>query len=377
MPELTLDSHVRTITEAEIARQPRVWEKTADLIAEFRCALDDFLRKSAPAGTHVILTGAGTSAFIGEVIAPDLGAATGNRVSAVPTTTLLSNPYHHLTDDRILLVSFARSGASPESLAATKVADELIPNASHLIITCNPDGPLAQAHRSRADSFVLCIPEANDAAFAMTSSFTGMLLGALLVFNRTGAPAVRELAAVAERLIADSTQLRSRVGVTPSRVVWLGSGPLAGLAREAALKQMELTAGTIPSFFDSPLGFRHGPKAILDGRTLVVVFLSNNAYTRQYDEDIVEEIAVSTSQCRVMTVGPGVLRDGTPPTFEIGNLPPFTDESLAVIHILVAQLLAVELSVRMGMRTDNPFPSGDVNRVVQGVTIHELPAGEV
>ena len=44
-----------------------------------------------------------------------------------------------------LLVSFARSGNSPESVAAVDLADEVLPQCRHLVITCNGEGALAAA----------------------------------------------------------------------------------------------------------------------------------------------------------------------------------------------------------------------------------------
>ncbi len=73
-------------------------------------------------------------------------------------------------------------------------------------------------------------------------------------------------------------------------MVYLGSHVFKGLAREAALKLLELTDGGMIAASDSPLGFRHGPKTIVNDRTLVVIFLSNDAYTRRYDLDLLEEI---------------------------------------------------------------------------------------
>ena len=65
---------------------------------------------------------------------------------------------------------------------------------------------------------------------------------------------------------------------------------------------LELTAGQVVSYFDTSLGFRHGPKAVLNDRTLAVVFLSNDAYTRRYDEDIVTELGQALGQQHVLVV---------------------------------------------------------------------------
>lgn len=51
-----------------------------------------------------------------------------------------------------------------------------------------------------------------------------------------------------------------------------------------------LTDGRVVSIGESPLGFRHGPKTIVNGSTLVVTLLSNDAYTRQYDLDLLREL---------------------------------------------------------------------------------------
>ncbi len=86
------------------------------------------------------------------------------------------------------------------------------------------------------------------------------------------------------------------------RVVYLGSGALKGLAREAALKMLELTDGRVIAAADSPLGFRHGPKTILNGQSLVVVFLCNDPHARRYDLDLIAELTRDAVAARVITV---------------------------------------------------------------------------
>ncbi|MGZ7186146.1 SIS domain-containing protein, partial [Streptococcus pyogenes] len=55
-------------------------------------------------------------------------------------------------------------------------------------------------------------------------------------------------------------------------------------------KILELTAGKIATMYESPLGFRHGPKSFINNKTLVILFASNDAYTRQYDVDLLNEV---------------------------------------------------------------------------------------
>ena len=61
------------------------------------------------------------------------------------------------------------------------------------------------------------------------------------------------------------------------RIVYLGSNTLKGTSQESALKMLELTAGRVVTMYDTPMGFRHGPKSIVDDTTLTVVYLSDEA----------------------------------------------------------------------------------------------------
>jgi tagatose-6-phosphate ketose/aldose isomerase len=149
---------------------------------------------------------------------------------------------------------------------------------------------------------------------------------------------------------------------------------LTALARESALKLLELTAGRVVSYFDSPLGFRHGPKAVLHPGTLAVVFVSNDPYTRRYDEDIVAELrtALGAEHVVVLTGRPDPSEDVGGRRWVLPNLEKEEDAALALPFLVVAQLLALQMSLALGCTPDNPFPTGDVNRVVKGVTVYPL-----
>lgn len=375
-----------TATYREILQQPDVWQETARSLRQRRTALDAFLAPLlARENLRIVLTGAGTSAFIGQIAAPSLGARLGRRVEAVATTDLVSHPDAYLpTDVPTLLVSFARSGDSPESTAATELADQLLGEVSHLIVTCNADGALRRAHASRPGSFVLLMPErSHDAGFAMTSSFTSMLLAVLLALGGDDEAAVDALAAAAEGLLAREEPFARLAGEVPRRLVYLGGGPLTGLARESALKMLELTAGHVIAYFDSSLGFRHGPKAVLDDHSLAVVYRSADPYSGAYDEDIVEELRASVGPERVLTVSAGEAgQAGAEATTEgtdwvLAGLEALDDAYLAVAYVVFAQLFALYCSAALELTPDNPFPNGDVNRVVKGVVIHPLTDARV
>ena len=159
-------------------------------------------------------------------------------------------------------------------------------------------------------------------------------------------------------------------------MVYLGSGSMKGLARESALKVLELTAGRVVAMGDSPLAFRHGPKSVLDDTTLVVMYLSNDPHTRAYDLDLLRELRQSQGDDNVLAVSAdqGDDADGDA-SWQLPDAAQLGDTALAIPAVLCAQLLALHSSLALGLTADNPFPSGEVNRVVQGVRIHSLQRG--
>lgn len=365
-------------TADEIAQQPDVWRQIARESAASRADTASFLDPIlASEQVRIILTGAGSSGFAGQVLAPMLVPRLGRRVDAVATTDLVATPQAWLAEDLpTLLVSFARSGDSPESVAATAVADQMLTECSHLVVTCNRTGRLAQELGSRADSHLLMLPEAaNDRGFAMTSSFTGMILAAMLALAPLGEDLpVAQLARAAEQVLTrHGAAARALAQRAPERLVYLGSGALTGLARESALKALELTAGGVVALAESSLGFRHGPKSVLNDRTMVIAYIANDPYTRRYDLDIVAELqeSIPSENLLVIAALPDDVPDGLT-VWEVPGLGTADDGLMGLAAVVCAQLIAVSLSLSLGITPDNPFPRGEVNRVVQGVTVHPL-----
>lgn len=358
-------------TLREIVQQPVTLRQTQSLLAAGKAGIEAFVAPLlARPDLRIILTGAGTSAFIGECLAPWLSRELGRNVEAIATTDIVSAPDFHLRREvPTLLVSFGRSGSSPESVAAADVLDACVDEAFHLIITCNAEGELGQ--RSGDNIHVVVLPEAtHDRGFAMTSSFSAMMLAALSILGGIDeldtrieaiAEAVQGTLASAEPVVAD---LASR---DFKRVVYLGSGVFKGLAREAALKLMELSDGAVVTAFDTALGFRHGPKTIINAETLAVVFVSNDPLIRLYDLDIVEELRADGKAGAICVIS---AQPAEGVHVAIPGMSAAADADLLFPFIVPAQLLGLHVSLTLGLTPDRPNASGTVNRVVQGVRIH-------
>ena len=361
-------------TAREIAQQPQMWLRVEKLLTAERASLQQFVAPIVqdPAG-RIVLTGAGTSAFIGQCLQPALSARLRCRVDAVATTDAVSAPQLWLKSSApTLLVSFARSGNSPESKATLDLAEQLLGNVRHLVVTCNKDGELADRARKMSNAHLVLLPEAtNDRGFAMTSSFTCMVLAAALAFDAIQPATVARLARSAELLLQQMpARAQQLVGSRFERVVYLGSNELLGLAREAALKLLELTDGQIATLAESTLGFRHGPKSMVDRNTLVVVMLSNAAYTRAYDVDLLEELRRDGRAGGILALSGRA--DGRLPGEHVlfAGMDGASDIELSLLHVIVAQCYALAESLAHGLQPDLPNTTGVVNRVVQGVTIY-------
>jgi tagatose-6-phosphate ketose/aldose isomerase len=359
------------LTAREIAQQPDVWLEVGALVNRERERLGAFLAPLlANPRIRVVLTGAGTSSYIGACLAPSLSQHLGRRVEAVATTDLVSGPHLYLQRDvPTLLVSFARSGGSPESVAAIDLAQQALDDVHHLVITCNAEGDLARQMAGAANACVLVLPDStHDRAFAMTSSFTSMVLSAALIFGaiaRERVPSLARACAVALPLLqASAGDLAAR---RFERAVFLGSNGLQGLAAEGALKMLELTDGRTVALAQSVLGFRHGPKTIVTDRTLIIVFVSNDAYTRAYDLDLLDELRRDARAGAIVAVGAGPMGDAR---LELAGMSGATDLELALLDVVFAQCLGLRQSLQFGLAPDNPNVAGVVSRVVKGVRIH-------
>lgn len=372
-------------TANEIVQQPDVWrEATKNLYdnkSNIKKFIENFLEKE---NGRVILTGAGTSAFAGETCEPYLTKTIGKRVEAIATTDLVASPKNYFIKNiPTLLISFARSGNSPESVHAVNLANELVDDLYQIIITCNEDGKLAINTKDDNNSLLLLMPsKTNDLGFAMTSSFTTMVLSCIGIFNietiDTFVSDTEKLAISVEKFIdSNIDKIQKLVNEDFERIIYLGSSTSKGIARESALKVLELTAGKVNASYDTPLGFRHGPKSVINNESVTIIYISNDKYTRLYDVDLAKEMLAHRKEDKVILVGCNIedeLRDKANYVFELEKINyDIADEALLPLQqIIFGQILSFLKSESLGITPDNPCPTGEVNRVVQGVVLHDL-----
>jgi tagatose-6-phosphate ketose/aldose isomerase len=369
-----------SFTFNEIHQQPAMWRKELQSLLNAKAEISAFMHKYLTPQTDIVLTGAGTSAFIGDAIEPVMRGIWTN-VRAVPTTDLITHAEYLLDADKpLLLISFARSGNSPESVGAVNIANKLCKNVAHIYITCNKDGKLA-ANSGKDNILLLLLPEeTDDKSLAMTSSFSTMLLTCLMLGHidtlEKDADMIEKTIKNAEAVIADYEQPLRAIAERPfERGVFLGSGALKGIAEECHLKLQELTDGAVVCKFDSFLGFRHGPKAVVNSKSIVVYLMTDQENVQRYERDLVRQVDANNKPvAQIIVIGgkkpelPGVKAD------LIVEMPyGYADNKFygIVPYVLVGQLLGFYASLAHNLNPDAPSVSGNIHRVVEGVTIYE------
>lgn len=273
-------------TQAEILSQPRCWE------ACFKALEKDRQIETLAAKIHqdaqMIFIGCGSSYYISQAAAASWQLLTGKPARAIPASELLLFPELVLnghTACQPVLVS--RSGKSSEVVrAAERLERER--NLRTLAITCSQGQPL-----DGVASNSLYLLSADESSVVMTRSFSSMLLGAQLlaarVANNHEAPEGMRRLPHRIQTILDSFADKIRGFVEAhafADYVFLGQGPLFGIASEGQLKVKEMSCSYAQVFHT--LEFRHGPKAITGPETLITFLLSESGYEEEVQ--VLEEI---------------------------------------------------------------------------------------
>ena len=364
----------------EIHQQPAMWRKELQALLAAKAEVSAFMHKYLTPDTDIVLTGAGTSAFIGDALCPIMRGMWRN-VRSVPTTDIVTHAKYLLDAERpLLLVSFARSGNSPESVAAVNLANKVCKNVAHVYITCNKNGKLAQ-QAGKENVLALLLPEeTDDKSLAMTSSFSTMLLTCLMLGHidtlEQDVEQIEKAAKNAEAVIAEyEEKLKEIASRSFERGVFLGSGALKGIAEECHLKLQELTDGAVVCKFDSFLGFRHGPKAVVNSKSIVVYLMTDQEEVQRYERDLVKQVDANNKPvAQIIVIGgeapalPDVKAD------LVVKMPYGYKENTfygIVPFVVVGQLLGYYASLAHGLNPDAPSVSGNIHRVVEGVTIYE------
>jgi len=371
-------------TPREIAQQPASWETTRRIFEQHSVAIRSFLVAAGVRGPEsskptVILTGAGSSDYICQTLALLFRKEWGCEAIAIASTDMLLNMSCYLTPGRTnVCISFSRSGDSPEGIAVLQQALEKYPEVRHLVITCNERGRMADLCRNCAEAYVAVLDDTvNDRGLAMTSSFTNMVVFGQFVAHswRVDAylPIFEEIVMAGEAFLPIAAECAETLATAMyERVCVLGSGALTGVAKESALKVLEMTAGRVKTMSESVLGLRHGPMAALDTRTLLVCFASGDARMHHYEFDLLREVGAKGIVAERVVVGPAGAGNpmGCAERY-LGISGDIPDLYRPPVDVMLGQLLGLYCSLAHGLKPDRPSPGGVISRVVGEFAIYE------
>jgi tagatose-6-phosphate ketose/aldose isomerase len=371
-------------TPREIESQPRLWVKNFKMLKKREEEIRSFVgsRIMSKRSPRVVLTGAGSSAFVGMCVQNLLRSRWQVDVDARPTTDIVTNwDSIFLKHADYTLVSFARSGNSPESVGAFILANRLCDKINHIIITCNKDGKLARQKKKNDNILLLLLsPETNDKGLAMTSSFTTMMMAAQFLAYledlKRYQKIVGDLSDATEGLFERYSGLIKEISeLNFERGVFLGSGALYGCAAESQLKLEEMSGGHVICKADSFMGVRHGPESTINDRTIVVYFLSTDPLVRRYELDLMKDmhnkklgmrkIAIcDKSNDEIETYVDHVIEFNKNDKFDIPDL------CRPIMDVTIGQMLGLFKSLDLGLKPDNPSEKGVITRVVKDVKIY-------
>lgn len=367
-------------TRKEIKGQPELWVKTLNAISN-NGYVSEFLNPLWKINhLNIVLTGAGTSAYIGETT-EHLFNSIGIPAKAISTTTLVTHFASYInTSAPLLLISFARSGNSPESIAAVDIAEKHCSEVYHIALTCNQNGKLARkVHELPNGLAILLPPDSEDQGLAMTGSFTSMVLAAIYLANQAKSNGQTENIKLIsefahEGIIKHAPELKLLSFKDFDRIVFLGSGPLLGIAKESHLKVQELTDGQVVGIYDSFLGFRHGPKVVVNNSTVLVFLFSSEDSVFKYEKDLVNELLEEGIAmhcigvfCKQEQADQMVLDQKI--VFDLEESILHSDYNL-LLYVLPAQIIGFYKSLYLGLNPDSPSQNNVISRVVKGVKIY-------
>ena len=363
-------------TLREILQQPATWLETGKQLA----ALSTVLRQTLTGVRTMVLTGSGSSEYAAECVRLPLQNELSIPVQTIGGGVLLTHGGKAIAPGRPgLMVSFARSGDSPESVGAVSLLLETEPAIRHLVLTCNKDGRLATTWPNDPRVRVVMLDErTNDRSLVMTSSFTNMVLAAaslgMLEAPEKFLALAQGLSLKADELLRNHVDaLAALAGRDFQRVVYLASGARFGAARESALKMLEMTSGRIWATCETYLGLRHGPMSAVHADTLIVCCLASDPLVRAYECDLIRELNRKHLGLVKVIFGENIPPDlarGEDAVIHLNGLAELGDENMPVLDVILGQLLAFFRCRREGLQPDSPSSDGVINRVVQEFKLH-------
>ena len=266
-------------TIQEILDQPNAWANTIKAFSNQKNDIIAYLEKYRDA--EIVLTGCGTSYYLPLTAAALYTNFTGVKARGVPASEIMLFPNTIFAKDQnYLLVSISRTGKTPETLAAARYMKEVLGGGT-LLITCTEGSKVADY-----SDYTLICPGAAEETKYMTRSYTSMLLGFQLITafrsrNKALEGELLQLPELGKKIISrfQSSLENMANNQNFSLYIYLGHGPLYGVAAESMLKLKEMACTPAEAYHGMEL--MHGPKYAVTDESLIMYLLSDSVMDQE------------------------------------------------------------------------------------------------
>jgi glutamine---fructose-6-phosphate transaminase (isomerizing) len=342
----------------DIKTQARAWRAA---LAAVDSQAKDLTAFFAERPDELLFASCGSPYYLGLANASLWRERFGLRVTVAPSSEIMLFPETVLPrTGRPVFVTASRSGETTETVRAAETFAKRFPGRT-ILIGCRPESRLGQM----AD-LAIVIPEGNEDVIPQTRSFGAMYLAAqylvtLLAEDAEMANALRRLPDLLPSLLDRWEPVVQKAAEADwNSAVFLGGGPLYGVAVEATLKLTEMSLSSAVSYHT--LEVRHGPRSIIDEGTLVVSLGSLRG--APHERQVLAELAEETPHVVAFTPEDGWDLSEITTEIALGDRNP--EHSLGLLYLPLLQLLAYHRALHKRI---NPDESRNLTSYI------ELPEG--
>lgn len=319
----------------EYQTQAEAWETVFDIDV-----------KLPEASGNIVFFGGGVALNIARTLAFTTQVVLGRPAIAISSQDLTAYPNVITGLGADLFVSISRTGTVSDNIAAINSIRKAQPSAKVFGIV----GEDLQNYGDLCDGIVHL--DIHEDSVATTKTISAMTLAGQLMIARAGAPELGKELADAPRLLRSLTPAYDKLGQTLAskefdQIVFLGSGPIFGIAEASALAVLEMSVERCLAH--QPGVFMHGHFVTTHFHpTLVVSYLSDGG--REAELNVLRQLC--SDKVTTVCIGKEVDDAISSHKIEIGTK--ISDVARSILYLPFAQTLGIQRSMARGYNPDAP-----------------------
>jgi glucosamine--fructose-6-phosphate aminotransferase (isomerizing) len=276
-----------------------------------------------------VIVGCGTSYHLAQSIAASF-CLHGLNAIAVPGGEWARRRHAYIASDAdVHVIALSRSGESTETVQALEVSRAA--GLKTTALTCEANSSITR----HADAVYFAKTHSGE-GIVMTSSASLMLLMGLRL---AGVALDAGIVSAATATMANLDKALAGKLEGRSHFVYLGAGPMYGIAGEGSIKLQEMSLSYAQTYHT--MEYRHGPVSLVDDKTLAILLYSPD--TREEEAKLAKEVSAK---------GALVLGFGGPADIEIDVAG--SPEARSIVVLPALQMLGERVAGMRGLDTTAP-----------------------